>query len=193
MRCLISILGIALLTAAMATDFVFAQFPVEQRYLTFDDGRGGHTLIVAPVQGANEFRVYSSATGHWSDVVFPDGVSAAPIMDRGVCAFRLGGERITHLVAVGRNGHPSRFQLPQPVNAVGSDKVIFPTVADKVAVFVVDGRAHAFSGETGRWDSIDAPATPELLSNDTAVVVASDWIGAFSPKVGKWAIARTKQ
>jgi hypothetical protein len=57
-------------------------------------------------------------------------------------------------------------------------------------VFVVDGKAHAFSGVLGTWDSVAAPVTPEV-SKDTAMIVALDSIAVFSAATGKWAVAKT--
>ena len=156
-----------------------SQVPLGARYIE------GGNIVVAPVDGANSFQVYSKEVGEWSKVSFPKGVAAIPVIGSDVCTFKLEGEEITELVAIDSKGKAVKQELPKAATLCN------PIVSGKLAFFVVDGRAYAFSAIAGRWDVIDAPANPHIL-NGVILVVAADWIGAFSAKTGKWKVAQTK-
>jgi hypothetical protein len=142
------------------------------------------TLVVAKVNGSNEFLAYSKKTGKWNAFTFPEGITAVPVLGNGVCTFQLEGQAITEIVAVDLKGNWCSSKL------LAATQKCVPLVADDVAVFVVDGKVHAFSGELGKWDSISASQTPQL-SNDMAMIVAPDSIAIFSSATGKWAVAQT--
>jgi len=142
------------------------------------------TLVVVQVKDTNRFLAYSKAVGKWNAFTFPEAVRAVPVMSGGVCAFLLEGEAVTELVAVDLKGNWRKSKLP------AAARKCVPIVTDDVAVFLVDGKAHAFSGELGTWDAVPASVTPEL-TKDTALIAASDSIAVFSSATGKWAVAKT--
>ena len=166
--------------------FAFVTFPS----LGFAQGETtrfieGGSLIIAPVDGANSFQVYSKEVGKWSNIVIPNSIEATPVVSTNICTFKLEGKKITHLVAVDAKGNVVKQKLPKPTTSCN------PIVSAQMAAFVVDGRAYAFSAVVGRWDVIDSPVTPQIL-NGAILVVAPDRIGTFSAKTGKWSVARTK-
>ena len=137
---------------------------------------------MANVKGTNEFLAYSKKVGKWNSFTFPKGVTAIPVVGNGVCAFQLEGEAITELVAVDLKGNWCISKLS------AAAKKCVPYV-DDVAVFAVDGKAHAFSAELGKWDSVSASVVP-VVSNDIAMILAPDSIAVFSSATGKWAVAQ---
>lgn len=157
---------------------IFAQDAEKSYHIQSD------TLVVVKVHGANEYLAYSKNVGKWSSFAFPEGIKAVPVVGNGVCAFHLKGEAITELVAVDLKGNWCSSKLP------AATKNCFPIIANDIAVFLVDGTAHAFSGELGKWDSLPATVAPQL-SNDTAMIITPDSIAIFSSATGKWATAKT--
>jgi hypothetical protein len=143
-----------------------------------------HTLVVAKVTETTRFLAYSRTVGEWNEFTFPEGVSTVPVVEGNICAFLLEGEAITELVAIDVKGNWCRSKLP------ATARKCVPIVQDNVAVYMVDGRAHAFSGQVGTWDSIAASRTP-YLGSDTAMIVTPDSIAIFSAATGKWAVAKT--
>jgi len=144
------------------------------------------TLVVAKVKGTNQFLAYSKTVGKWNTLTFPDGVTAVPILGNRTCAFQLDGKAINEIVAVDNKGNWCTSKLP-----AATQKCV-PIISDNVAVCVVDGKAYAFSGELGKWDSVAASVAPQL-SKDTAMIVAQDSIAVFSAATGKWAVAKTSK
>lgn len=163
----------------MSTHLAIAQPPEAPRFIESDK------LIVAPVEGANMFQVFSKEVGEWKSFKFPHGVEATPIIGGGVCTFKLEGKQISQIVAVDFRGNWVTFDLPKPATLCS------PIISENLTVFVIDGRTYAFSAIAGRWDVIDSAAPPQV-SNDVVLVVAPDWIGAFSAKTGKWSVAQTR-
>jgi hypothetical protein len=157
---------------------LLAQDTAKPYYLQSD------TLVISRVSGSNEFLAYSKKTGKWNAFTFPEGITAVPVLGNGVCAFQLEGKSITEIVAVDLKGNWCSSKLP-----AAAQKCV-PLIADDVAVCIVDGKAHAFSGELGKWDSISASHTPQL-SKDVVMIVAPDSIAVFSSATGKWAVAQT--
>jgi len=163
---------------SLAGGSILAQDADKSYYIQSD------TLVVAKVKGTNEFLAYSKTVGKWNSFTFPKGVTAVPVVGNGVCAFQLEGEAITEVVAVDLKGNWCSSKLP------AAAKKCVPIIAEDVAVFVVDGKAHAFSGELGKWDSVPASVAPQV-SKDIAMIVALDSIAVFSSATGKWAVAQT--
>ncbi len=157
---------------------MFAQDADKSYYIQSD------MLVVVKVKGANEFLAYSKTVGKWNSFTFPKAVMAVPVVGNGICAFQLEGEAITEVVAVDLKGNWCTSKLP------AAAKKCVPIIADDVVVCVVDGTAHAFSGELGKWDSVAASVTPQV-SKDIAMIVAPDSISVFSSATGKWAVAKT--
>ena len=149
-----------------------------------DDGR----FIVAPVSDTNDIQVYAKDVGQWSKFTFPDGIKVFPVVGVDVCTFGLSGDRITELVAVDRQGNWHTHPLPM---AATKCEPHVSSSAPSLAVFLIDGRAYAFSSERGQWDSIPAGSIPNL-SGDIAIVANDASIAVFSAKTGKWSVARTK-
>lgn len=106
------------------------------------------------------------------------------MLGNGVCLFQLEGEAITELVAVDLKGNWCISKL------LAAAKNCVAIVEDEVAVTVVDGTAHAFSGELGKWDSVPTSVTPQV-SKDIVMIVAPDFLAVFSSATGKWAVAQT--
>ena len=175
-RCIL--FATTLMCLSLAGRSMFAQDPDKSYHIQSD------TLVVAKVKGTNEFLAYSKKVGKWNTFTFPKGVTATPVVGNGVCAFQLEGEAITELVAVDLKGNWCTSKLPAPA------KKCVPIIADEVAVSVVDGTAHAFSGELGKWDSVPTSVTPQV-SKDIVMIVAPDSIAVFSSATGKWAVAQT--
>ena len=144
----------------------------------------GDNLVVAKVKGTNEFLAYSTKVGKWNSFTFPKGVEATAVVQTGFAAFGLEGEEITDVVAVDAKGNWCTSKLS------AAAKKCIPILTEHVAVFFVDGKAHAFSGELGKWDSVSASVTP-VVYKDIAMVVTSDSIAIFSATTGKWAVAQT--
>ena len=142
-------------------------------------------LIVAKVTDSNEFLAYGKVTGKWTKHSFPDGVTAVPVMADDVCAFSLKGDKVAEIVAVDRAGNWRPFKLPM---ATATHCV--PIVTDTLAVYSVDGHAHAFSAILGRWHSVVAKAVPSV-GKDTVLLVTADRIAVFSAQTAKWAVANT--
>ena len=157
---------------------LFAQDTDKSYYIHND------TLVVAKVKGTNQFLAYSKTVGKWNIFTFPDGVTAVPVLGNGPCVFQLEGEAITEIVAVDNKGNWCKSKLP-----AATQKCV-PIVAGKVAVCIVDGKAHAFSGELGKWDSVATTVKPQL-TNDIAIIEAPNSIAIFSAATGKWAVAKT--
>lgn len=172
------VVAATLMSLLLAGGSTFAQDTDKSYHIQSD------TLIVAKVKGTNEFLAYSKTVGKWTSFTFPKGVEAVPVVGNGVCAFQLEGEAITEVVAVDLKGNWCSSKLP------AAAKKCVPIIADDVAVLVVDGRAHAFSGELGKWDSVPASVAPQV-SKDIAMIVAPDSIAVFSSATGKWAVAQT--
>jgi hypothetical protein len=142
------------------------------------------TLVVARVKGTNEFLAYSKTVGKWNSFTFPEGVTAVSVLGTGVCMFQLEGEAITEVVAVDLKSNWCTSKLS------GAAKKSVPIISEDVAVCVVDGTAHAFSGELGKWDSTPAAVTPQVF-RDIALIEGPDSIAVFSSATGKWAVAQT--
>ena len=147
----------------------------------------GEHLIVAQVSGSNDFLAYSKATGKWTKHTFPDGVTAVPVMGRAVCAFSIAGDKITEIVAVDRGGNWRSFKL-----SMATATKCVPIVSDTLAVYTVDGQAHAFRAVLGKWHTVAATATA-AVSKDTAMIITADRIAVFSAVTAKWAVADTKK
>ena len=143
------------------------------------------TLVVVKVKETNEYLAYSKRVGKWNAFTFPKGVTATPVIGGDVCAFKLEGEAIAELVAVDLNGNWCTAKLPAPAQKCS------PIIADEVAVYVVDGTAHAFSGELGKWDSVPTSGTQVHAKKDMVIIVAHDSIAVFSSMTGEWAVAQT--
>lgn len=141
------------------------------------------SVVVADVTNSNEFLAYGKTVGKWNRFTFPQGVRAIPVVDDGVFAFSIEGEKIAEIVAVDLQGNWHKLTLPVPA------KKCVPRVSEKLAVYVVNGNVHAFSGELGKWDSVEGSAAPEL-SDDTAVLSTSESLAVFSAATGKWAVAK---
>lgn len=178
-----SILVTTLLAALMCTrGSAFAQDTDKSYYIQTDN------LVVAKVKSTNQFLAYSKTVGKWSPFTFPKGVTAVPVGTNGVCAFSLEGEAITEIVAVDHKGNWCTSKLP------AASQTCVPIISreSEVVVCLVDGIAHAFSGELGKWDSVAATVAPQL-SKDTVMIVAPDSIAVFSAATGKWAVAQTSK
>lgn len=141
------------------------------------------SLVIARVKDTNSFLAYSESVGKWNTFTFPEGVNSKPVYGKGVCAFYAEGENITELVAVDLQGNWCTLTLTVPV------KKCTPFMSDKVAGFIVNDRVYAFSGEHGKWDSVNGSVVPNLTS-DTALILTSDSIAVFSSATAKWAVAR---
>ncbi len=170
--------GIPLLGIDNSGGSLYAQDTEKAYYVQTD------TLVVAKVNGTNQFLAYSKMVGKWRPFTFPEGVTAVPVVGKDVCAFQLQGEAITEILAVDIRGNWCKSKLP------AATQNCTPIVDDDLAVYVVDGKVHAFSGRLGEWDSVVASVTPQL-SDDTAMIVAPDSIAVFSAATGKWAVAQT--
>ena len=145
------------------------------------------TLIVAKVTDSNEFLAYSKQTGKWTSYTFPDGVTAVPVVTGDMCAFDITGDKITEIVAVDHQGNWRSYKLPM-TTAMKCE----PIVSGTVAVYSIDGHAHAFSAVLGEWDSLAATATPSV-SKDIAMIVTRDRIAVFSAVTANWAVADLKK
>lgn len=157
-----------------------AQKPVDT-YRHLESG----PVIVVGVNGGNAFLAYSQIVGVWTRFTFPDGVKAVPITSGGgLIAFNIEGKGITELVAIDQKGEWCVTKLS------GATQKCTPKVSQRVAVYFIDGMAHAFSGELGKWDSVAAPVEPVFSDNDAVLIVARESIAVFSPVTGKWAVAQ---
>lgn len=141
-------------------------------------------LVIAQVRDTNTFLAYSKKVGKWNRFEFPAGVTAIPVVSGAVCAFQLAGDAIKQIVAVDLKGNWQTMDLAE------ATREAVPIVSDQLAVFVIDGRAHAFSGKLGKWDSTPARVAAEV-NRDTALVVHADSIAVFSVATGRWAVADT--
>jgi hypothetical protein len=141
-------------------------------------------LIVAQVRDSNAFLAYSKKVGKWNRFEFPAAVAAVPVVSGGVIAFQLNGNGIKELVAVDSKGTWQTSPLAKETTEA------IPIVSDQLAVFVIDGQAHAFSGKLGKWDTTPARVAAEV-NRDTALVVHADSIAVFSVGTGRWAVADT--
>ena len=168
------------LPSAAWTNGLLAQEASKLIYIQSD------SLIIAQRKDSNVFLAYSKKSGKWNRFEFPAGVTAVPVVSGGVCAFQTEGDAIHELVAVDSKGNWQTSKLAAPA------RQCVPIVSELLAVFVVDGQAHAFSGKLGKWDSIEARATPEV-SRDLALIVTADSIAAFGVATGKWALADTSR
>jgi hypothetical protein len=140
-------------------------------------------LIVTPVFGSDDFLAYSKRTGQWRKHTFPKGVTVVPVAAGSVVAFSSEGREVSELIAVDRDGNWRTFNLPRPAaNCV-------PIVSQRLAVFHVDGHAHAFSGVTGTWDSVPDVAAAPAVDDDVALILDENRIAAFSAHTGNWAMA----
>jgi hypothetical protein len=145
-------------------------------------------LVITQVRDTNTFLAYSKKVGKWNRFEFPAGVTAIPVISGAVCAFQLAsrdpGDAIKQIVAVDSKGNWQTTDLP------AATREAVPIVSDQLAVFVIDGQAHAFSSKLGKWDSTPARVAPEV-NRDTALVVHADSIAVFSVGTGRWAVADT--
>ena len=143
-------------------------------------------LVVAQVRDSNAYLAYGKKAGKWNRFEFPQGVSAVPVLSGSVGAFELTGDAVAELVAVDLKGSWRTIKL------VESTQKCVPIISEQVVVYMVDGRAYAFSAKLGKWDMIETQVPP-ALSKDTAVIVTADSIAVFSAATGKWAFADTSK
>ena len=143
-----------------------------------------HGLVVARIKEPNSFAVYSKFSGAWTTFTFPKNAKVTPVTGNSVIAFAVENVAVTHLVAVDRNGFWNGKQIEKPADP--ASEPVIPVVGKDVAVYRIGNTTYAFSGLTGRWDSIVCDANASVAS-DTAMIVTSDRIAIFSAHIGNWA------
>ena len=172
------LLALAIVLLTSASQAGFAQNP-KRAPVDFTEN-----LILAPIAGTDEYLAYSKRTGEFRKQAVAKGVAVAPVVRDSVAVLSAEGRKVTELIGVDRDGNWHVLTLPKPA----SGKCV-PIVSDQLALFHIDGRAYAFSGITGTWDSVPAAASP-AVGDEMARIVEADRETAFSASTGKWAAAR---
>jgi len=146
---------------------------------------GNDTFVVARIGDSNSYAAYSKYSGKWAAHSFPANVVVAPVVLESLIAFRIDGEAVTQIVAVGQSGEWKVQTLPH-----ATAQPCIPVANENVVTYRIGDRTYGFSGKTGTWDSTTQSGVVGQgvsVSGDTAMIVASDRISIFSAQTGTWA------
>jgi hypothetical protein len=149
----------------------------------------GDSVAVAAPRGPrpSALAAYSIPERTWSLYEAPEGVWVTPITSGGVVGLIMNGEAIPELAAFSpKTARWHRQALEKP--AAGTVHV---NVEDWVAGVHVNGRAYAFSGQTGTWDVTDVDS-PVAVEKDKAIARGQGKSAVFSVETGKWTTQQTE-
>jgi RNA polymerase sigma factor (sigma-70 family) len=154
----------------------------------------GGTFVLLAVRDTNAFLTYNKSDGRWERHIFPEGLKVVPNVGSDAMGFGVDGARVTELVGIDQNGKFRIHKLPQPL-----EKKFNPSVTSGLVYYLVDGIIYAFSGQTGTWDTLEAPHVKELPAVNgphtnplttaiagTLIVDFGDHVAVFGRESGKW-------